>query len=280
MTWQARLDDARALYAKMITASCIRCTDRLEDAFELVPREAFLPPGPWKLFAGSGRYIETPTSDPIHLYQNVLIALDADVGLNTGSPHLHALWLDAVIPDRGERIVHIGAGTGYYSAILSLLVLPDGWVDAFEIRKDLAETAARNLAPFENVSLHRADASSLELPQADIIYVNASVTEPPLQWLKALRPGGRMIFPWQPSRNVGITALITSRGSGYQFEPLMQSRFIQCVGASESFSDLPGLDNEAARNIRSVHVRADQNPDETSIAAFEHIWFSSRKLAA
>ena len=280
MTWQARLDDARALYAKLITASCIRSTGRLEDAFELVPREAFLPPGPWKIFTGRGRYVETPTSDPIHLYQNVLIALDADVGLNTGMPQLHANWLDAVMPDRGESIVHIGAGTGYYSAILSQLVLPDGRVDAFEIRKDLADQAARNLVPFENVLLHHADATSLELPAADIIYVNASVTKPPLQWLKALRPGGRMIFPWQPSRDVGITALITARSAGYEFEPLMQSRFIQCVGASESFSDRPDLDDETARNIRSVRVRAEQDPDDTSVAAFEHIWFSSRKLAA
>jgi len=280
MTWQARLNDARALYAKLITASCIRSTDRLENAFEFVPREAFLLPGPWKLFAGSGRYIETPTSDPIHLYQNVLVALDADVGLNTGSPQLHANWLDAVMLERGESIVHVGAGTGYYSAILSLLVLPDGKVDAFEIRRDLADQAARNLAPFENVTLHRADATSLELPQADVIYANASVTEPPLPWLKASRPGGRMIFPWQPSRDVGITALITARGAGYEFEPLMQSRFIQCIGASGSFSDHPDLDNEAARNIRSVRVRAEQDPDDSSIAAFEHIWFSSRKLAA
>ena len=280
MTWQARLDDARALYAKLITASCIRSTDRLEDAFELVPREAFLPPGPWKLFAARGRYVETPTSDPIHLYQNVLVALDADVGLNTGSPGLHAHWLDTVMPDRGESIVHIGAGTGYYSAILSLLVLPHGRVDAFEIRKDLADEAARNLIPFENVTVHHADATSLRPPQADVIYVNASVSEPPLAWLEALRPGGRLIFPWQPSRDVGITALITSRGSGFAFEPLMQSRFIQCVGASDSFGDHPGLDNAAAQNIRSVRVRADQAPDDTSIATFEHIWFSSEKLAA
>ncbi|MGI9415380.1 MAG: protein-L-isoaspartate O-methyltransferase family protein, partial [Hyphomicrobiales bacterium] len=204
----------------------------------------------------------------------------ADVGLNTGSPGLHAHWSDAVMPERGESVVHVGSGTGYYSAILSLLVLPHGRVDAFEIRKDLAEQAARNLIPFENVTVHRADASSQNLPQADIIYVNASVTEPPLPWLKALRPGGRMIFPWQPSRDVGITALITSRGSGFAFEPLMQSSFIQCVGASDSFSDHPNLDDEAARNIRSVRVCAEQAPDDTSIAAFEHIWFSSEKLAA
>jgi len=60
----------------------------------------------------------------------------------------------------------------------------------------------------------------------------------------------------------------------------MQSRFIQCIGASENFSDNPDLDNDAARNIRSVRMCAEQVPDETSIAAFEHIWFSSEKLAA
>ncbi len=53
--------------------------------------------------------------DPVVLYQDVLVALAPERGVNNGSPSLHALWLDRLAPQAGERVVHIGAGTGYYS---------------------------------------------------------------------------------------------------------------------------------------------------------------------
>jgi len=141
-----QLREVRDFYAKFL-AACSRSNDpRIEQAFQTVPRERFLPPGPWKVFVGSTKrdaYIETPSADPIHLYQNVLVALDEPKGVNNGQPSLHANWLGAVLPKPGENVVHIGAGRGYYSAILSSLVQPDGAVTAFEIDKTLA-SAARN----------------------------------------------------------------------------------------------------------------------------------------
>lgn len=142
------LDKARSLYARLMATASRSHDPRLARAFELVAREAFLPPGPWKIMVDHC-YVETPDANPVYLYQNALVALDADKGINNGEPYLHAAWMGAVAPQPGELICHIGAGTGYYTAILSLLVLPDGRVEAFEIEADLARQAQRNLKPFE-----------------------------------------------------------------------------------------------------------------------------------
>lgn len=55
----------------------------------------------------------------------MLVSLDADKGINNGEPFLHAMWIGKVAPKPGETVTHVGAGTGYYTALLAQLVLPD-----------------------------------------------------------------------------------------------------------------------------------------------------------
>lgn len=271
---RASLDEIRGFYAKLMMCASRSRDPRLERIFELVPREAFLPPGPWKVRVGD-TYIETPSADPAYLYQNMLFALKADKGINNGEPFLHAAWIGAVAPQPGECVVHIGAGTGYYWAILSMLVLPGGRVVAFEIEEELAAAARRNLAPFENASVIAGDAVTSALPPADLSYVNAGVLSPPLPWLQALRSGGRMIFPWRPSRAVGIAALVTRTAAGYELKPLMPAWFIPCVGASDAAPSSTPPDPDAAWRSRSIRLTAEQAPDQTATAIYQDIWFSS-----
>ena len=54
----------------------------------------------------------------------------------------------------GDHVVHVGAGSGYYTAMLALLVEPGGRVDAFEVHEGLAE-AERNLEPYRGSSSSR-----------------------------------------------------------------------------------------------------------------------------
>ena len=82
---RATLDEIRGFYAKQMASASASPDPRLERIFELVPREAFLPPGPWKIKAPfENRYLETPSGDPVYLYQNVCVALDAEKGINNG----------------------------------------------------------------------------------------------------------------------------------------------------------------------------------------------------
>ncbi len=258
---------------------------RLERVFELVRREAFLGPGPWHILASGPwlinvdrNYVETPDADPVYLCQNVLVALDPAKGVNNGEPFLHARWIGAVSPKPGDAVCHIGAGTGYYSAILSVLAQPGGSVNAFEIEQGLAEKARDNLQPFEGISVTTGDATELPLPPSDLIYVNAGVVAPPPSWLQALRPQGRMIFPWRPSQAVGLAMVISRQAAGFSVKPLMNSYFIPCVGASDAAQCIKTPDEREAWSVRSIWLSAEREPDETAVAICEHLWFSSAEI--
>jgi protein-L-isoaspartate(D-aspartate) O-methyltransferase len=271
------LERIRGFFATMMAVASGSTDPRFERAFELVRREAFVGPGPWHIGIYQ-RTVETPSADPIFLYQNVVVRLDAAKGINNGEPFLHAAWMGAVVPKAGDTICHIGAGTGYYSAIMSVLVLPDGTVNAFEIDENLARRARVNLEPFENVAVTHGDATRLPLPPSDLIYVNAGVVTPPLGWLTALRPRGRMIFPWRPSPSVGLAVIISREQAGFSAKPLMPSYFIPCVGASDAEQCQKTPDSREAGSIRSVWLTSDREPDETAVAIYRDLWFSSTEI--
>lgn len=274
---RASLDEIRSFHAKMMAAASNSTDERLEQAFGLVRREAFMGPGPWQIRAGR-RYLETPSDDPTYLYQNVLVALDKSKGINNGEPFLHAAFLGAVALQPGETVIQIGAGTGYYTAILSTLVAPGGHVHAVEIDEALASRTRDNLASFENASVICADATALELPEADLIYVNAGVVAPPISWLHALRLGGRIIMPWQANDKVGLAVLITREEQGFNARALMPAYFIPCVGASDPMQSAKIPNGGEARSIQSVWLTRDRAPDETAVAIYRDLWFSNAGL--
>jgi protein-L-isoaspartate(D-aspartate) O-methyltransferase len=276
---RASLEQVRGFFARMMAAASGSDDPRIERALELVRREAFLGPGPWHISVNR-RTVETPSADPVFLYQNVLVRLDTAKGINNGEPFLHAAWIGAVEPKAGDAICHIGAGTGYYSAILAVLALPGGSVNAFEIDAALARRARQNLQPFDNVSVIVGDATRLPLPPSDLIYVNAGVIAPPAGWLRALRPRGRMIFPWRPTELVGLAVVISRTGSGFNAKPLMPSWFIPCVGASDAEESKKIPEMREAWSTRSVWLTSDREPDETAVAIYKQLWFSSAELPA
>jgi protein-L-isoaspartate(D-aspartate) O-methyltransferase len=237
----------------------------------------FLPSAPWhiRIFGPTGGYIETPSADPGYIYQDVLVAIDRARDINNGQPSLHARFMCVAEPQPGETVVHIGAGTGYYSAILSLLVSPAGRIEAFEIDAELAKRAAKNLTRFNSVRATAGDATTLPIPEADVIYVNAGVAAPPLRWCLSLQPGGRMIVPWRPTDDIGLALLITRLSSGYKAVPIMPAWFIPCVGKDVPSSDEKPPDKSSAGKTRSLWFVADRKPDATATATYRDVWFST-----
>jgi protein-L-isoaspartate(D-aspartate) O-methyltransferase len=274
---KAGLEEIRGFFATMMAVASGSTDPRFERAFELVRREAFVGPGPWHINIYQ-RSVETPSADPVFLYQNVLVRLDAAKGINNGEPFLHAAWMGAVEPKPGEAVCHIGAGTGYYTAILSVLTLPGGVVHAYEIDEGLANKARDNLQPFEGVSVIQGDATRLPLPPSDLIYVNAGVVTPPLSWLTALRPQGRLIFPRRPSPATGLAIIVARLTAGFSVRPLIASYFIPCVGATEAEQCAEIPDNGEAWSARSLWLTADRAPDETAVAICNDLWFSSAEI--
>lgn len=254
---------------------------RIEAAFAAVPREPFAGPGPWSLMSNAFVYVAAPDDDPAFLYQDALLALDAERGINIGMPSAHAMWLDAAGVKEGDAVLQVGVGTGYYSAILAELVGPNGRVEAYEIDTGLAACATENLRDRPQVKVHALSGIADQLPKVDLVYVCAGITQPSRSWLNALRPGGRLVFPLQPEQASGGMLMITRPNSGPHWPArfLMRAQFIGCQGPQ---------DEDASRRLREAFAgrwdqvrsfRVDPVDDETCWFAGDGWWLSTQDAA-
>jgi protein-L-isoaspartate(D-aspartate) O-methyltransferase len=200
-----RSDKYRSFYAKLICTAAELDDPRIDRAFREIKREPFAGPGPWWIHMGGHPYVQTPDDDPAYLYQNLLIALDRDQGINIGEPRWHAHWLAACNIKEAETVVQIGAGSGYYTAILAHLVGPNGRVYAYEINEALGAWARENLKEQHHAEVRIQSGVSADLPEADLIYVCAGASRPDRMWLDALRPGGRLLLRREQSRIASST---------------------------------------------------------------------------
>jgi len=189
------IEEARRWYAEEIRAVAHLQSDALVAAYARVPREVFLGDGPWQIarsFELPAPYRVTVDADPRHIYHDVLI--DPARQLHNGQPSALARWIEAAEIRPGDRVLHIGAGVGYYTAILAELAGPTGSVVGYEVDAGLAARAHAALRGWPTVRVEAGDAASPEGP-FDAIFVNAGCTHPRPQWLAALAPGGRMMIP-------------------------------------------------------------------------------------
>ncbi len=206
---------------------------RVEAAYAAVPREDFSGPPPWHV---AWRGLSGDEQEVASLYDDVLVAIDVLRGINNGQPSLHAQCLAALAVKEGETVLHIGAGAGYYTAILAHLAGPSGKVIAYEIEPDIAERARENLAGFPQVEVRAESGVADGLPKADAIYVNAAASHPVRAWLEALNPGGRLLFPLQAAKSSGAMCLITrpaKESEAWPAKVFSRVVFIECEGAQD-----------------------------------------------
>lgn len=203
------VSDYRQFFAEEIQIAANLTSPTLVDALAATPRERFLPPGPWTIRSEADFQTmprQTPSADPKHVHHNVAVAIDPARTLFNGSPGLIAGCIDALKLTPGARVLHVGAGLGYFTALMAYCVGPAGRVVAIEVDEGLAAGARANLAAAPWVDVRHGDgASGLDEP-FDAILVNAGVTHPLPQWLDTLAPGGRMILPItvpMPARTIG-----------------------------------------------------------------------------
>ena len=116
--------------------------------------------------------------------------------LNNGQPSFLAALIAAAAPRAGEHAVHIGAGVGYYTAIMAHLVGRRGRVTAIEYEAELARRLIANFADAPNVQAVLGDGTQIAFDPANVIFVNAgAIYQPAAIWLDRLKVGGRLILP-------------------------------------------------------------------------------------
>ena len=140
------------------------------------------------------RHEFVPDDQRPYAYENR--PLPIGYGQTISQPYIVAVMTDLLKPEKTDRVLEVGTGSGYQAAILAELV---DKVYTIEIVKALGEQAADNLKKtgYSNVHMRIGDGYygwETEAPFNGIIVTAvASHIPPPL--IKQLKPGGRMVIP-------------------------------------------------------------------------------------
>ena len=170
----------------------LRLSGRLVSAFGQIPREKFLGPPPWLIRGLPATTVcqrvmlrltrqhvgDWTTRDPSQLYRDVAVAIDPGRGLNNGQPRGVATWLHLLELRSGDRVLHVGCGLGYYTAVVTAAVAP-GEVIGVELDAALASQARANLGDVNHVTIVDANGVEYDSGPVDVILVNAGATHPP-----------------------------------------------------------------------------------------------------
>ena len=273
------LEAARNFYAEDLRFTTRMASPALFAAFASVPRERFVGPGPWRVLGPEG-FFTTNDADPRNVYHNVLIALDETKSINNGQPSMWARFFDQLRVEPGNHVLHLGCGTGYYTAILAELAGPQGKVIAVEIDPALAERASLALAPWTQVTVLHADGSSGPFDPADIIVASAAATHPQPTWLAAVKPTGKLLFPLAPETGAGAMALLTRRSAdNFAAELSYGTLFIPFAGACDpavAAQLAEALARDQGKPVKSLRLDP-HDKDESCWLHAEAFCFSTRE---
>ena len=236
----------RRLYAEGLRQSAHLQVEGVVEAFAAVPRELFLGEGPWQIVQPlnpAALYRLTPDTALEHIYQDVVVAIDIARQLNNGQPSLHARLIEAAAPAPGESVLHIGCGTGYYTAILAETVGRSGRVVAYEVEADLATRANDLLRDWPQAHVEQGDSGNVK-GAFDVIYVNAGATHARPEWIAALASGGRLILPltahlpdFGPLHGVGFVIRAECQVGRWPVRIVSQIAIFDCVGARDEAAE-------------------------------------------
>lgn len=212
----AAADRARMVH-QQLEARGIRAS-RVLRAMGETPREQFVPPG-YRADAYADR------------------ALPAELGQTISQPYIVALMTELLDVTPNRRVLEIGAGTGYQTAILARLARH---VHTIERLPELAAGARERLAALDidNVTVHVGD-GSLGLPEHgpfDRIIVTAAAPHAPQPLLNQLADGGQMVIPLGRRHDQRLT-IYTRAGGDYMKRQSIACRFVPLLGAAGFESD-------------------------------------------
>lgn len=183
--------------------------DRVQAAFRASPRAWFLP-----------------------VSQRWRASYDGPLPLPAGQTNSQPRTVEAMLRlldvQPGQRVLDVGAGSGWTTALLAHLTGPTGEVVGVELEPELVTLGTRHLAATGRrwASIRQAEAGVLGAPALapyDRILVSADATQLPRQLCDQLADGGRMVLPVGGVMHLVERAgkeLAVSRHGTYRFVPL------------------------------------------------------------
>lgn len=160
--------------------------------------------------------------------------LPIEEGQTISQPYVVALMTEALGLRTTDRVLEIGAGSGYQAAVLSGLVKE---VYTIEIRKSLADTATVRLRDlgYGNVKVRYADGyfGWQEYAPFDAIIITAFVNHIPQPLLKQLKEGGRLVVPLGNTFFYQTLTLVTKKKGVPEVIQMGPVAFVPMVGEIE-----------------------------------------------
>ena len=157
-------------------------------------------------------------------------ALPIDCGQTISQPLVVALMSEALLPDRRMRVLEIGTGSGYQTAVLAHLFRR---VYTLERHKPLLEGALERFQRLRltNITAMAGDGCRGWAAQAPFerILLTAAATEPPPLLLAQLSPGGVMVAPVGETSETQQVLRIRRTETGFATEALLPVRFVPLV---------------------------------------------------
>ncbi len=187
---------------------------RILAAFRTVPREVFVPEH-LREFA----------------YEDGPLPIEADQTIS--QPYIVALMMEAAELTRSDRVLEVGAGSGYAAALIGQVV---DEVIAIERHAELAELAGRRLTGLgcDNVSVCQGDGTrgDPEKGPFDAIIVSASGSHVPEPLLLQLKAGGRLVMPVGEPQGTQKLVKVTRTGEDeFEQAEIGPVRFVPLIGA-------------------------------------------------
>ena len=172
------------------------------------------------------RHLFVPEQFVLYAYQDMPLSIGFEKTIS--QPFICALMTDLLAPGRNEKVLEVGTGLGYQTAILAELA---GEVCSVEIVEEFAEGAQLFLGQlgYTNVRIRTGDGSRgwLEHAPFDKIMVTAAAEQIPPALLEQLQPTGRLVMPLGHSQAQQLTIVERNADGAVHSRAVMPVRFTQ-----------------------------------------------------
>lgn len=179
------------------------------------------------------RHEFVPAEEQVSAYLD--IPLPIGHGQTISQPYIVALMTDLLEIKHGDKVLEVGAGSGYQAAVLAKLART---VHTVEIVPELARACRERLARlgFANVTVHAGDGSAGLPDEApfDAVLVAAAARRVPPALVAQLRPGGRMAIPLgEPGEAQELVLVRKDARGGIAAHSVLPVRFVPLTGKTD-----------------------------------------------